>query len=36
MCIEWSQWLIDVTLVGIGIVDVKSGSFAVARAWAHV
>jgi len=25
MCIEWSQWCIDVTLVGIGIVDVKSG-----------
>ena len=25
MCIEWSQWSIDVTLVGIGIVDVKSG-----------
>ena len=25
MCIEWSQWFIDVTLVGIGIVDVKSG-----------
>ena len=25
MCIEWSQWFIDVTLVGIGIVDVKNG-----------
>jgi hypothetical protein len=24
-CIEWSQWFIDVTLVGIGIVDVKNG-----------
>jgi hypothetical protein len=25
MCIEWSQWSTDVTLVGIGIVDVKNG-----------
>jgi hypothetical protein len=25
MCIEWSQWSMDVTLVGIGIVDVKNG-----------
>jgi hypothetical protein len=24
MCIEWSQWSMDVTLVGIGIADVKS------------
>jgi hypothetical protein len=25
MCIEWSQWSIEVTLVGIWIADVKSG-----------